>query len=200
MLKIKFIYFDIGGVLNDWSDAFKTVTNKFNIPFKDFLNHWHENDDDITRGKITPKEFWSKAIKKFDLKNANNFDFLRSWVGDYKQRIEVHQLINRLIDQYKIGIISNLYKDMFPILIETKIVPNINYSAIILSCDVGLKKPEKEIYEIGTKKTRVKPEEILLIDDRLDFIEGAKVVGWKTFWFNEKNVTDSVDKLQKLLL
>ena len=40
MPKIKFIYFDIGGVLLDWYDSFKTATEEFNIPFKEFNKLW----------------------------------------------------------------------------------------------------------------------------------------------------------------
>ena len=168
MKKIKFIYFDIGGVMNDWSDSFRTVTSKFKINFEEFNKLWSGKIwDDITRGKISPQDVWKLAIKKFGLKNADNYNFVESWMGDYRPRLEVHELARQLSKKYKIGLISNLYKGMMPRLIE---------------------------------KGMVTEEEILLIDDRKDFIEGAKKSGWQTFWFGEKNVKESVFKLSKLLL
>ncbi|KKQ24227.1 MAG: Haloacid dehalogenase [Candidatus Roizmanbacteria bacterium GW2011_GWC2_37_13] len=201
MKKIKFIYFDIGGVMNDWSDSFRTVTSKFKINFEEFNKLWSGKIwDDITRGKISPQDVWKLAIKKFGLKNADNYNFVESWMGDYRPRLEVHELARQLSKKYKIGLISNLYKGMMPRLIEKGMVTDIKYSVVVLSYEVGFRKPEREIYKLATNLVGVKEEEILLIDDRKDFIEGAKKSGWQTFWFGEKNVKESVFKLSKLLL
>ncbi len=199
MDKIKFIYFDIGGVMNDWKNAFKTATKKFSIPLDQFQVLWNEVDDDITRGRITSQEMWKKAVKRFGLKNADDYNFVESWMGDYKPRKEVHELAKRLSTKYKIGLISNLYEGMYPRLIELGIVANLDYSAIVLSNETGLRKPEKEIYKLATKKAAIKPEEILLVDDRQDFVEGAKKFGWQGFWFNDKDVKGSVRKLEIML-
>src|SRR3989338_616860 len=149
MPKIKFIYFDIGGVLLDWYDSFKTATKEFNIPYDEFKKLWLRKDfvDDMTRGKIVPQDLWKEAIKKFNLKNVDAFDFLSSWVGDYRPRKDVHKAVYQFSKKYRIGLISNLYKGMLPKLLELRIVPDITYSSIILSCDTGFRKTEKEIYE-----------------------------------------------------
>ncbi|KKP73779.1 MAG: HAD hydrolase, family IA, variant 3 [Candidatus Roizmanbacteria bacterium GW2011_GWA2_35_19] len=188
--------------MNDWSNYFKTVTRKFNIPHKEFVEFWHSGDDStsMTRGIITPEDFWKEAINKFNLKSAEDFDFLESWMGDCKPRKEVHSLVHKLVNKYKIGIISNIYKGMMPRLIEIGIVPDVKYSAVVLSCDVGFKKPEKEIYEIATKKAGMKPSGIFLIDDRRDFAKGAESAGWNTYRLDEKNIKKSVEKIEKILL
>ena len=54
---------------------------------------------------------------------------------------------------------------------QKELVPNINYSVIIDSSEVHMKKPDKDIYELAQKKAGVLPSEILLIDDREDFIK-----------------------------
>ena len=80
MNKIKFVYFDIGGVMANTDDYFKGATIKFGISLNDFTEFWQNFfRDDMTIGKITPQEFWNKAIIKFNLKNANDFNFLESW-------------------------------------------------------------------------------------------------------------------------
>jgi len=200
MPKIKFIYFDIGGVLLDWYDSFKTATEEFNIPFKEFNKLWLDEKmvDDMTRGKITPQDLWNKAITKFKLKDAETFNFVESWMQDYKPRLEVHKLVYELEPRYKIGLISNLYKGMMPRLVELGIIPNISYSAIVLSYETGLRKTEKEIFEIATEKAMVKPGEIFLIDDRIDFIQGAEDLGWRTFLFDPNNVKKSVANIIRI--
>jgi len=199
--KIKFIYFDIGGVMTDTDNYFKEATTKFSIPINEFTKFWQDNfRDEMTRGKITPQDFWKQAIKKFNLKNAEDFNFVESWMNDYIPRKEVHELAKKFSKKYKIGLISNLYPGMMPRLIEIGKVPDINYSVLILSNEVGLMKPEKAIYDLSTTKVGIKLEEILLIDDRQDFIKGAKAAGWQTVWFDTNNIDKSIKQIKELLL
>lgn len=202
MKKVKFIYFDIGGVMADTGDYFKGATTKYKIPLDEFIKFWEEdyNRDSLTLGKITPQEFWNKAIKKFRLKNAKNFNFVESWMSDYRPRKEIHKLAYNLSKKYKIGLLSNIYEGMMPRLIKLGKVADVKYSSIVLSNETGFRKPEKGIYELATKKAGNKPEEILLIDDRQNFIEGAENFGWQTIWFDEKNIEKSVNKLRIILL
>ncbi len=201
MKKIEFIYFDIGGVMADTTNYFREATNKFGIPLDEFTKLWQEYfRDEMTRGKITPQDFWKQAIKKFKLKNAKKFNFVESWMSDYKPQPEVHDLAKRLSKKYKIGLISNLYSGMMPGLIKMGKVPDVNYSAIVLSYETGLDKKEKKIFEIATEKSEVKPREIFYIDDRKDFIEVAKKAGWQTVWFDENNINGSIKRIEKLLV
>ena len=185
----------------DTTNYFKNATNKFKISLDEFTKFWEEHfRDKMTRGKITSQDFWKQAIKKFELKDAEDYNFVESWMSDYRPRKEIHKLAYELSKKYKIGLLSNIYNGMMPRLIELGIVANnIDYSSIILSYETGLRKPEKEIYEIAAKKAGIKPREILLIDDRKDFIEGAKTVGWQTFWFDEKDIKGSINRLKRFL-
>jgi len=201
MNKIKFVYFDIGGVMTNTDDYFKKATTKFGINLNDFIKFWEgdENRDKLTKGEITCQDFWIKAIEKFNLKNADNFDFLESWIDDYKEQLDVHDLARKVSKKYKIGLLSNLYPGMITRLIEKGKVADIKYSAIVLSCDVGFRKPEKEIYRIATDRAGVNSEEILFIDDKKDFIEGAKKAGWKTLWFDMDNKEKVIRELKRIL-
>ena len=185
----------------DTTDYFKEATTKFKISLDEFTKLWQEYfRDELTRGKITPQDFWNQAIKKFNLKNADDFNFVESWLGDYRPRPEVHKLAERLSKKYKIGLISNLYSGMMPGLVKMGKVPEIDYSAIVLSYETGFDKKEKKIFEIATKKAEVKPEEIFFIDDRKDFVEVAKQVGWQTVWFDENNIEKSIKQIEKTLI
>ena len=75
---------------------------------------------------------------------------------------------------YRIGLLSNTE------------VPPMNYfhergykflDAAIFSCVVGIKKPEKGIYEITLNRLSVRPREAIFIDDKEENIKGAEEVG-----------------------
>jgi len=199
MKKINFIYFDVGNVLSEFEGSFDETTKKFNIDSKKFMEFWMENEDDMTRGKLTPKELWKKAIVKFNLKNAESWDFADSWSNGYTPQTLTHDLVKKLYDKRKIGLITNHYYEMFDLSIKKGMIPDIDYHSIISSHLTGFRKPEREIYEIATERAGVKPSEILLLDDRPEFIEGAKKYGWQTVWFDINNKEKSIAKVEKIL-
>ncbi|HBC72940.1 MAG: hypothetical protein UX91_C0006G0133 [Candidatus Amesbacteria bacterium GW2011_GWB1_47_19] len=150
--QIKFIYFDVGGVLLDWTKVFQTAASKFNITVDDIGDVFDENHDPITEGFLDAKDFWGKCIQRYDLKNASDYDFLNSWVSDYQPINEIHDLIFRVKSKYKIGMLSNIYKGMLPLLLKKGIIPGINYDQIIFSCDVAMMKPNLNIYKLAQER------------------------------------------------
>jgi len=198
-MKIKFVYFDIGGVLINYYDFFQTASTLHGVRHKDMIKLFDNIEHRYTLGKATPEDFWQECIEEFKITPKKNFNFLKSWVADYKTIRETYNFIYKIKDKYKIGIISNIYHGIFELLIENKMIPTIKYGAVIESCKVGFRKPDKDIFDIATKKAGVNPNEILFVDDRLDFIEGAKTHGWNTFQFDPLNPKLSIDRLSKIL-
>lgn len=199
MNRNRFIYFDVGGVLVDWSKVFETAAAKFNLKAEDIDKVFEENHDQITKGFLTSKQFWEKCIQKYGIKNADNYDFLESWVSDYRPIQETHELIIKIKPRYKIGLLSNIYKGMLPLLLQKRLIPNIPYDQIIFSCDVGMMKPDDDIYALALKKAKVDSHDILLVDDREDYLDGAKKAHWHTFLFNNKQRAHSVKALEEYL-
>ncbi len=60
-------------------------------------------------------------------------------------------------------------------------------------------KPNADIYKFAQNNADLKPQEILLVDDREDYCRGAEKTGWNIFLFNPKQPASSVKKLQKYL-
>ena len=199
MSDLSFIYFDVGGVLLDWSNVFKTAADTFNLTPHDISTVFQENSEKITKGFMSAPYFWRKCIEKYNIRNAEDYDFLHSWVADYRPIPQIHELIIELQLTYKIGLLSNIYKGMLRVLLEKKLIPDIDYQATIFSCDVGMRKPESEIYELAERKAQTDPEKIFYIDDRDDFLTAAKKRGWQTFLFDGKNIDASVKGIEKYI-
>lgn len=51
------------------------------------------------------------------------------------------------------------------------------FSILVASMDVGLRKPSKSIFKYFIKKAKVNPNEIVFIDDRIDYKEVTESVG-----------------------
>lgn len=99
---------------------------------------------------------------------------------------------------YKLGMISNLgslwgtvfdnlhFKDYFDI--------------ISLSYEVGLAKPEPEIYIATANKLGCIPAECLFIDDQPDYVLAAEEVGMTGFWLNREGNEDGKTKRELVSL
>jgi putative hydrolase of the HAD superfamily len=94
-----------------------------------------------------------------------------SWVKNLKKS-----------NRYKLALLSNIghgriqnyfspveFKDMF--------------DCVMLSCDVGVKKPDPAIYEKIAKKLHLKLSECLMFDDNFENVEGAKRAGMNAIVF-----------------
>ncbi|MFI5325081.1 MAG: HAD family hydrolase [Candidatus Rokuibacteriota bacterium] len=57
------------------------------------------------------------------------------------------------------------------------------FDAVIISCEVGLSKPDPRIYELCLDRLGLPAADTLFVDDRADNIEGAARVGLRTLQF-----------------
>ena len=58
-----------------------------------------------------------------------------------------------------------------------------NFDKLILSHEVGAVKPDEKIYKAVEKFTKEKPESHIFIDDILEYVNGAKTLGWDGIQF-----------------
>jgi putative hydrolase of the HAD superfamily len=86
----------------------------------------------------------------------------------------------KLKNKYKLGVISNgLAVKQWEKLVALGL--HHFFDVVVTSQEVGYEKPKKEIFEIGIKKLKLKPEQCIMVGDRLDIdIAGAKLAGMKT--------------------
>lgn len=198
---ISFIYFDIGGTLMDYTNVFHDAAIRFGLgPQKDEIGKvFDENHDAITKGHMRADDIWRLCVKRYRLRDDDTFDFLQSWYSDFRPITPMHLLVRKAIKKYPLGLLSNIYTGMVPLLLEREIIPNIAWSTKILSCDQGVMKPEPAIYAIAQQASKYPAHEILFVDDSEKAIEGAKQCGWQTFTVNPHHAITSVEALQKLL-
>ena len=57
------------------------------------------------------------------------------------------------------------------------------FDVVVVSCEVGVAKPDSMIYEICLSRLGTTPEKALFVDDRMENLEGAARVGIPTFHF-----------------
>tara|TARA_Y100000310_G_scaffold124700_1_gene123452 strand:- start:66265 stop:66882 length:618 start_codon:yes stop_codon:yes gene_type:complete len=186
---IKVIGFDIGGVIlnNCWSNkARESICIQFNVTIdkEKMGRHYFKLLDLLTVGKITEEQFFSNMITE----NNYNISKVKSHLRqqNYLQFPEVMQLLPKLRSTYQIALMNNEGKEWNEYRIRKFKLRQ--YSHIILSsCDIKKMKPYKNYYQHCLKQLRIKPNELLFVDNSKNNIETAKELGIQTIHFKSPN-------------
>ena len=70
------------------------------------------------------------------------------------------------------------------------------FDAVVISGDVGLHKPQPEIYALGAERLGVAPEACVFVDDLRENVAGAKAVGMTAILHRDTEAT--VAELRRL--
>jgi epoxide hydrolase-like predicted phosphatase len=123
------------------------------------------------------------------------FDYFRVVYGPLPHPT-IRKLAERLRkDGIKTGILSNTVLGM-PLVIRVTGGYR-GFDPVILSSKVGAAKPNPEIYHIAVKRSGVKPQEILFIDNRTQNVEAARKLGLRVIL--AKNAKQVVAEVKKAL-
>jgi len=96
------------------------------------------------------------------------------------------ELVKKLKRKYKLAIVANNVKNWVMKKLEKYKIKNF-FDIIVVSSEVGVRKPDPRIFSFTIKKLNVKPEECIFISDELnDDLSGAKVLGIKTIWLKKE--------------
>ena len=179
MLIDKYI-FDLGKVIvkfkveNLFKKFFKTDRE-----IKYFLNNictwdWHIKQDT----KYDTSQAADSLVKKYpDYKvpiEAFYGRFLEMIDGIYEENLKI--ALNLKKKGKKIYILSNFPGDQFDNFMKQNKFLN-EFDDMIISGKVGLKKPDKKIYELAIKKFGCDPNKTLFIDDRPENTKAAQNLG-----------------------
>ncbi|MDB5165186.1 MAG: putative (S)-2-haloacid dehalogenase [Candidatus Saccharibacteria bacterium] len=171
---IRALIFDCFGVLyRDNIDMLYEL-----VPF-DKRQAVHDVIHACDHGFISRSEYFD-AIAELSGKTSDDIREL-----DKQQHSRNEQLIayaKELKKDYKIGLLSNIGDEtmdqLFPVEERTQL-----FDAFILSSQVGIIKPAREIFELAAHELGVASEECVMIDDLAKNVEGARMAGMQALLF-----------------
>ena len=172
---IEWIFFDVGSTLVDESLAYEHRMREM----ADLANTTYSNVYE------TAMTFYKKN-KKGDLETARllGIDFPKWHKEDERLYEETAECLKVLSDRYKIGVIANQSLGTKSRLEQYGILPYIDL--VIASAEEGVAKPDRRIFEIALERGNCKPENAVMIGDRVDNdIVPAKSIGMRTIWIKQ---------------
>jgi epoxide hydrolase-like predicted phosphatase len=186
----KAIIFDCFGVLTKahWKDFWVA------LPDQELRSSARELNKDHDSGLLTLDEFRDK-LSKLTNKPMDQISAIFQEVEPTKN-LELLEYIRELKVNYKIGLISNVGTSW----IDDKLLSRDErelFDSSIYSYQVGMTKPDPEIYLLSANQLKVQPDECIFVDDIEGFCQAAEKLGMKTIVYD--TFLDFKKKLAKIL-
>jgi putative hydrolase of the HAD superfamily len=208
MRGIKNIIFDLGGVIINL-DPLKTIA-EFNrlsyMPFESLYSQAKQNDlfNEFDKGKISTYDFFTEIRRQLRYEGPNEAMYA-AWnamlLDVPEERLD---MLLETKQHYRTFLLSNTCEPHIGSF-ENDLyikhgVRNFNdyFDTVYYSCRMGMRKPDKEIFEFVLAKNNLNPRETIFIDDSVQHVKGAGECGISAFLL-PKN-TEIVDFLRELEL
>lgn len=98
--------------------------------------------------------------------------------AQYVRSERVIELAHSLRGEYKIAMLSNVGRGVISRLFSPEELEDL-FDVVILSSEVGMVKPNADIYELAARQLGLTTEDCLMIDDSATNIAGAEAIGMK---------------------
>lgn len=180
-MTIKAIIFDIGGVLLrtlDWSKRYEWE-RKLNLPHNSLeaLVHGTTLNTEFERGELAFEAFWQEVGRRLGVPADQVTQFREDFYAGDTLNLELLTQIRQWRKAgFKIGIISNAPPSLRMTLQHRLHIVD-DFDHIVISAEVGVRKPHARIYEMALEGLDVTAKEAVFVDDLTENIAGAQAVG-----------------------
>ena len=189
MSDIKYLFFDIGSTLIDETDCYKSridyAVNSKNLNREEFMVKVYESAKTSATPIKSACSFYNVELPQWD----NSLEKLYSntkWVLEIMSK------------KYKLGIIANQSLGTKERLDNWGIGKY--FDIVVASAEADCSKPDLKIFNLALEQAVCKPNEAVMIGDRLDNdVVPAKQLGMKTVWVRQgfakyQNISNETEK------
>jgi len=167
--------------------SFETFHRYFAACYREILEYRERHQVEVP----SPERF-RRILDRLEIPRGREYDALvdeivSAHMGEMEQCLyppsEHRSLVERLWQEYRLALVSNF--DYTPTVHAVlKRHGLIGYfEQVVVSADLGLRKPRPELFLIPCREMRLKPDEVLFVGDNFDLdVVGAKGVGMDVAW------------------
>jgi epoxide hydrolase-like predicted phosphatase len=185
-MRIKAVYFDIGGVLVRTEDK----TPRDSLAARLGISRDDLNDlvfsgvkgQQAQMGQIGAGQLWESVRQALRLPPDAMPQVRQEFFGGDRLDTVLLDHIRALHRRYKTGIISNALDDVRPMRTGRWGMSDA-FDSIIISAEVGVMKPDARIFQSALQSLGVQPGEAVFVDDFAHNVEGARAVGMHAIQF-----------------
>ena len=203
MKNIKAIIFDAYGTLFDVNSAAEKCKDKIGEKWEPFSNFWRTTQLEYTWLRSLMgrhKDFWQitedsldKSMKVFKIKPSMKDELLNLYkvLSPFK---EVQETLKKLKEKkFKLAILSNGTPSLLKELVKSNNLENL-FDDIFSIEEVGVYKPNSEVYDMPIKKYKIKKNEVAFLSSNTWDVSGGGNYGFQAIWVNRNsNIFDNLD-------
>lgn len=185
---LRALILDYGGVISQ-PQAPEHVDNllrSLSLDGGDFHEAYHKHRAPYDRGQVSSEQYWSTVLRDLG-RNPDEVDLARLIQEDVYSWTRLNAAMLAFVSAtrskiHKLAIISNMTFD-------TLAYMRLHFDwlglfdALCFSCELGINKPEREIYQTCLRRLAVRPAECLFADDSLKNVKGAMDLGMPAIQF-----------------
>ena len=200
-MKYTAVIFDLGGVIIH-IDYKATIRAFEDLGHSDFHNVYSQAQqaglfDDLETGKISGQRFVNELLPYLKVGTSPN-KVVAAWnamIGSVpKERLA---LLQKVREKYPVYLLSNTNELHMQAVHrswnEASEKPMSDYfNHIYLSHEIGMRKPNADIFAFVCHENKLNPAETLFIDDTLQHIEGARACGLQTVHLTDFALLDQI--------
>jgi putative hydrolase of the HAD superfamily len=169
----KVIVFDFGGVM--------IHPDKEKKAFYDFIQstfHFDETTLQSFRTSTLPNiAFWLQLAEKYQI--ALPSEWKEQYNNAALEYLNVSQQMRNLVKFYKemgiqVALLSNVSAESAALYRSNGLYDD--FYPVLLSCEIGVSKPDPRAFQILLSKINTRPEECIFIDDKKENIDAAKAL------------------------
>ncbi len=184
-MAIQAVFFDMGGVIirTEYQAPRERLAERLNMTYEDLSKIVFESDTGrkASIGAVSTEAHWEAVTRRLGLP-ASQAEAVRDefFAGDVIDR-SLLDFIRSLRPRYRTGIISNAWPDMREYVVKNKFEDA--FDTLVVSAEVGVMKPDPQIYRIALEQVKVRAEQAVFIDDMPENVEGARALGMQGIRF-----------------
>ena len=126
-------------------------------------------------GQISPAAYYEGLRERLKLSWTYE-QFVRVWNDIFTENRSVTQILERLRARHALTALSNTNLLHYQHLRAT--IPSLSvFSDWVVSCEVGLRKPDPKIYFLALERAKARPRQAVYIDDRPELVDAARSLG-----------------------
>jgi HAD superfamily hydrolase (TIGR01509 family) len=137
---------------------------------------------DVITGKSTLAQIHRQLVNRQGL-TLSFPEFEAAWLEPYSEAMPgMAELVLALSAHYKLALLSNVDRYYWDVV--QAMHPELkHFGTILLSCDLGLAKPDPEIFLLASRAVGASPQQCYFVDDTRVNVDAAAALGFQTHWF-----------------
>jgi putative hydrolase of the HAD superfamily len=189
---IRHIILDFGGVILNL-DYKKTEQAFIDLGITDFANRYSqlkqtEIFDRLETGSADKAEF-IKELKTITGETITDQQIITAWnamlLDIPLRRLQILQQLQLHFDMFLLSNTNEIHEEAFNEILRAQCgfkSMGVFFDKVYYSHRVGMRKPNKEIFQLILDQNSLNPEKTLFVDDSPQHIEGAKALGIQTIF------------------